>query len=158
MKTKLIAAALIALSGLTAEAKDVYFFSEESATSFKTVADVSKITFTGSAIELTGAAGVTEVAFADFAAFSFTDHRLVGVGKNTAAMQGVVVSRSGNGAVAVKSHATIDAITVYSATGATVAAYAPSAINFELNIATPGIYFVKVATSDGEKVVKIANF
>ena len=156
MKTKLLAASLILLSGLSASGKDVYFFKDRAADSFLTVADVNKITFSATAVELSGACGVTEMAYSDFSAFAFADKRTVGVGL-TAAQQGIKVASNAQGLVTVRSNAAIDAIAVYSVSGSLVTEYMPQSSDFEFAIASQGIYMVKVTSGNNQGVFKIVK-
>ena len=158
MRKKLLATALIALSGLTVSAKDVYFFSDNVAESYKKVADVTKITFGEAGMELTGSEGVTSVAFSDFSAFAFTDNRSVGVSAAQIAAKGIKLSADteGNGAhrsVGGGVGAGIALVEVYSISGTKVADFAPKADEFEFAIGMQGIYVVKVATGSHEQGV-----
>lgn len=153
MRKKLLATALIALSGLTVSAKDVYFFSDNVAESYKKVADVTKITFGEAGMELTGSEGVTSVAFSDFSAFAFTDNRSVGVSAAQIAAKGIKLSADTEGNVTVRSAAGIALVEVYSISGTKVADFAPKADEFEFAIAMQGIYVVKVAAGSHEQGV-----
>ena len=151
MRKKLLATALIALSGLTVSAKDVYFFSDNVAESYKKVADVTKITFGEAGMELTGSEGVTSVAFSDFSAFA--DNGSVGVSAAQIAAKGIKLSADAEGNVTVRSAAGIALVEVYSISGTKVADFAPKADEFEFAIAMQGIYVVKVATGSHEQGV-----
>lgn len=157
MKKLFFAAALIALTGATASAKDVYFFKDKAADSFLNVSDVTRLTFSATSIELTGANGVTEVPYTDFSAFAFSDKRTVGVKPLSLDKQGIRFTDDSKGNVALKSDGLIETIAVYSASGMLVAEYFPGASNFEFSVAGSGIYLVKVESGSNKGVFKIVK-
>ena len=156
MRTKLFAVSLLALSCLSASGKSVYFFQGDAAEPFKSIADVSKITFSASGVELTDSKSrVSVVAFADFSAFAFAEKRTVGVSASAGESYGIRVVNGDAGFVGVESREAIAAVTVYSTSGSVVAEFRPGASSFGFTIAEPGLYLVKVSAGTNQVVTKI---
>ncbi|MGN1237313.1 MAG: T9SS type A sorting domain-containing protein [Muribaculaceae bacterium] len=154
MKTKLFAVAIAAISCLSASGKDVYFFAENASEATKCVESVTSILIGADKLTLkTANATSTDVAYTDFAVFSFKNRRTSGVGA-TKADQGTRVTCNG-GNVAIASADDISAVEVYAVNGTKVAAFAPASSNFRFTIDYGGMYIVKVKAGDGEKIFNV---
>ncbi len=153
---KLLAACLIATCA-SASAEDLYFYNEGNTQLVQSVKDVTKITFSENAIELTtGDGSTTSIDFAKFNYFQFTEENEGGVdGIEAAGNTRIAIDAAG--LLKVASNAAIESIEVFNIQGAKLFEANPNATEFTQSLAnTPkGIYIVRVVAGGSEKVQKI---
>lgn len=156
MNIKLLAAACLMVSGLTAMGNDVFVYDGTHAEPIQSMNDVKKITFTENAITLVGADGTeTTVDFTAFSYFTFVKEEMSGI--EDVAKGGDIAVTVRGGMLDVNATEPIARVEMYSMQGQRMLSLAPDAASVSESIAhcANGIYIVKVVAGGNEKVQKI---